>query len=181
MSSRSPDRSAPSGASATAANSTPPRGGRRTRGSSARRLAPREALDPDAGALGFGRILPWSRPVLKLQLHLFKQALTALRARTEQRDDRPFGGSDPPAAVFFYLPDHDGRIPSCIWPAGFFRPKPTPGLNVLYKPERPGGRSRKHFVGCTRGGSCASLPTSIRRRATRHRCSLGSKRLTVIC
>src|ERR1700675_1835109 len=33
------------------------------------------------------------------------------RLWTYVRDDRPFGGADPPAAVFFYSPDRAGEIP----------------------------------------------------------------------
>ena len=48
------------------------------------------------------------------------------RLWTYVRDDRPFGGSDPPAAVFFYSADRPASIPSSILPAiaGFFRPTP---------------------------------------------------------
>ena len=33
------------------------------------------------------------------------------RLWTYVRDDRPFAGSDPPAAVFFYAPDRGGGYP----------------------------------------------------------------------
>ena len=33
------------------------------------------------------------------------------------RDDRPFGGPDPPAAVFFYSRDRGGEHPERIWPS----------------------------------------------------------------
>ena len=51
------------------------------------------------------------------------------RLWTYVRDDRPFGGIDPPAALFFYSPDRAVSIPSSIWPdtVGSCRPTPTPG------------------------------------------------------
>jgi len=50
-----------------------------------RPLGPREALNLDAGALGFGGLFPRSRgQFLELQLHLIDQALAALGTRTER-------------------------------------------------------------------------------------------------
>jgi len=37
------------------------------------------------------------------------------RLWTYVRDDSPFAGSDPPAAVFFYSPDRGVSIRSSIW------------------------------------------------------------------
>ena len=39
------------------------------------------------------------------------------RLWTYVRDDRPFAGPDPPAAVFFYSRDRGGEHPSSTWPA----------------------------------------------------------------
>jgi transposase len=43
------------------------------------------------------------------------------------RDDRPFGGKDPPAALFYASRDRTASIPSGIWPVtpAFCRPTPT--------------------------------------------------------
>ncbi len=51
-----------------------------------RRPAPHKALDPDAGALRFDLVFARRRGrFLELQLQLFEQALTALRAPTKHR------------------------------------------------------------------------------------------------
>lgn len=63
------------------------------------------------------------------------------RLWTYVRDDRPFGGADPPAAVFFYSPDRDGAHPERHL-AGYNRilqADAYAGFNALYRPERPGG------------------------------------------
>ena len=64
------------------------------------------------------------------------------RLWTYVRDDRPFGGSDPPAAVFFYSPDRDGTHPEqhLAGYSGILQADAYAGFNGLYKPERPGGR-----------------------------------------
>lgn len=48
------------------------------------------------------------------------------RLWTYVRDDRPFGSSAPPAAAFFYSPDHSGQHPSGTWPASLGSCRPTP-------------------------------------------------------
>ena len=52
-----------------------------------------------------------SRPVLA------KGKTRTGRLWTYVRDDRPFAGPDPPAAVFFYLPDRGGEHPEQHWQA----------------------------------------------------------------
>jgi transposase len=63
------------------------------------------------------------------------------RLWTYVRDDRPFGGADPPAAVFFYSPDRDGAHPErhLAGYSGILQADAYAGFNALYKPERPGG------------------------------------------
>jgi transposase len=63
------------------------------------------------------------------------------RLWTYVRDDRPFGGTDPPAAVFFYSPDRDGAHPErhLTGYCGILQADAYAGFNALYKPERPGG------------------------------------------
>jgi len=93
------------------------------------------------------------------------------RLWTYVRDDRPFAGTDPPAAVSFYSPDRDGAHPERHLPAiaGFFRPTPMPGSMACTNRSDREARSRKHPAGRTRGGNCSSLPTSPRRRVARRR------------
>jgi transposase len=63
------------------------------------------------------------------------------RLWTYVRDDRPFGGTDPAAAVFFYSPDRDGAHPErhLTGYSGILQADAYAGFNALYKPERPGG------------------------------------------
>jgi hypothetical protein len=57
------------------------------------------------------------------------------------RDDRPFGGGDPPAAVFFYSPDRGGAHPEqhLAGYSGILQADAYSGFNALYKPERKPG------------------------------------------
>lgn len=60
------------------------------------------------------------------------------RLWTYVRDDRPFGGTDPPAAVFFYSPDRASIHPERHL-AGYYgtlQADAYAGFNVLYEPER---------------------------------------------
>ncbi len=63
------------------------------------------------------------------------------RLWTYVRDDRPFGGADPPAAVFFYSPDRAGIHPEqhLAGYSGILQADAYAGFNTLYRPERPGG------------------------------------------
>ncbi|MGD9884792.1 MAG: IS66 family transposase [Reyranella sp.] len=72
--------------------------------------------------------------------------LDAGRTRTGQlwvyvRDDRPFGGADPPAAVYFYSPDRGGRHPeehlTCY--SGRMQADAYAGYDRLYAPNRQPG------------------------------------------
>ena len=91
------------------------------------------------------------------------------RIWTYVRDDRPFGGEAPPAAVFFYSPDRASIHPEqhLAGIPGFFRPTPMLGLIGSTRRIESQDRSRKPDAGRMRDASCSSLPTSPRRRATR--------------
>jgi transposase len=68
------------------------------------------------------------------------------------RDDRPFGGPDPPAVAFFYSPDRGGEHPERHLASGSpasCRRTPMPGFNRLYAPEREPGRSSRRRAGLT--------------------------------
>src|SRR5438874_959263 len=57
------------------------------------------------------------------------------------RDDRPFAGPDPPAAVFFYAPDRGGEHPQrhLASYAGLMQADAYAGFNKLYEANRKGG------------------------------------------
>jgi transposase len=63
------------------------------------------------------------------------------RLWTYVRDDRPFGGHDPPAAAFFYSPDRTGIHPEqhLAGYSGILQADAYAGFNSLYKPERKPG------------------------------------------
>lgn len=63
------------------------------------------------------------------------------RLWTVVRDDRPFGGSDPPAAAFFYSPDRSGEHAAAFLAdfAGIMQADAFSGFGRLYDPARPGG------------------------------------------
>src|SRR3954464_10433603 len=57
------------------------------------------------------------------------------------RDDRPFGGPDPPAVAFFYSPDRGGEHPErhLAGFAGILQADAYAGFNRLYEPDRQPG------------------------------------------
>jgi len=63
------------------------------------------------------------------------------RLWTYVRDDRPFGGHGPPAAVFFYSPDRGGEHPEqhLAGYAGLMQADAYAGFNRLYGAGRKGG------------------------------------------
>ena len=63
------------------------------------------------------------------------------RLWTYVRDDRPFAGPDPPAAVFFYSPDRGGAHPErhLAGYAGLMQADAYAGFSRLYKANRKGG------------------------------------------
>jgi transposase len=63
------------------------------------------------------------------------------RLWTYVRDDRPFGGLDPPAAIYFYSPDRGGTHPEAHLASytGLMQADAYAGFNRLYEPgRRPG-------------------------------------------
>jgi transposase len=63
------------------------------------------------------------------------------RIWTYVRDDRPFGGTDPPAAVFFYSPDRAGIHPErhLARYCGILQADAYAGFNSAYRPDRKAG------------------------------------------
>src|SRR5215470_14469499 len=63
------------------------------------------------------------------------------RAWVYVRDDRPFGGHDPPAAVFFYSRDRGADHPECHLRGytGILQADAYAGFNRLYAPDRSPG------------------------------------------
>jgi transposase len=63
------------------------------------------------------------------------------RLWTYVRDDRPFGGPDPPAAAFFYSPDRGGEHPEqhLAGYAGLMQADAYAGFNRLYEANRKAG------------------------------------------
>jgi transposase len=63
------------------------------------------------------------------------------RLWTYVRDDRPFAGRAPPAAVFFYSPDREGAHPArhLAGYTGILQADAYGGFNALYAPERKPG------------------------------------------
>ena len=64
------------------------------------------------------------------------------RLWTYVRDDQPFGGSDPPAAVFFYSPDRASVHPErhLTGYSGILQADAYSGFGTLYKADRKPGR-----------------------------------------
>ena len=64
------------------------------------------------------------------------------RLWTYVRDDSPFGGKDPPAAVFYYSPDRGGEHPQAHLGsyAGILQADAYSGYGKLYEPNRSPGR-----------------------------------------
>ena len=72
---------------------------------------------------------------------LAKGKTTTGRLWTYVRDDRPFGGSDPPAALFFYSPDRTAAHPQhhlADW-RGILQADAYAGFSGLYDPARQPG------------------------------------------
>ena len=63
------------------------------------------------------------------------------RLWTMVRDDRPFGGGDPPAAAYFYSPDRRGEHAAAFLKgyAGLLQADAFSGFGQLYGPGRPAG------------------------------------------
>jgi len=72
---------------------------------------------------------------------LAKMRTTTGRLWTYVRDDRPFGGPSPPAAIFYYSPDREGAHPNrhLAAYAGILQADAYAGYNDLYKADRRPG------------------------------------------
>jgi len=72
---------------------------------------------------------------------LAKGKTTTGRLWTYVRDDRPFGGPAPPAALFYYSPDRRGEHPNrhLAGYAGILQADAYAGFNDLYDPRRKPG------------------------------------------
>jgi transposase len=72
---------------------------------------------------------------------LAKEKTKTGRLWAHVRDDRPFGGTDPPAAAFFYSPDRGGEHPERQLAsfAGIMQADAYAGFNRLYDPDREPG------------------------------------------
>src|SRR5450759_1271007 len=84
------------------------------------------------------------------------------------RDDRPFGGTGTPAAVFYYSRDRRGEHPQAHLAgyAGILQADATGTISSI-GPGEVLGRSWRRRVGCMRGARSSPWPTS--RRAPRKR------------
>ena len=85
------------------------------------------------------------------------------------RDDRPFGGPDPPAAMFYYSRDRRGEHPQTHLAgyAGILQADAFSGYNKLYEPDRqPGPRPD---AGATPADRSSSWPILLRTPAARRR------------
>jgi hypothetical protein len=87
---------------------------------------------------------------------------------TYVRDDRPFAGYAPPAAVFFYSPDRTSihLEQHLTGYCGILHADTYAGFKTLYSRIENQDRSRKPNAGQMPDASCLSLPTSPRRRAS---------------
>jgi transposase len=111
---------------------------------------------------------------------LAKGRTTIGRLWTYVRDDRPFAGPDPPAALFHYSPDRRGEHPTthlATW-SGILQADAYSGLKGLYEPLRPAGpvtealcwaHARRNFfeladLGRTRRGPPSPLALEAVRR-----------------
>ncbi len=82
------------------------------------------------------------------------------RIWTYVRDDRPFGGTAPPAALYYASRDRTQQHPECHLRgfAGILQADAYSGYNGLYDPARAEGAITSVYVGRMRGGSSSSWP-----------------------
>jgi transposase len=78
------------------------------------------------------------------------------------RDNRPFGGTGPPAAMFYYSRDRKANIPRRIWPdmPASCRRTPMTGTTGSIRPDEVLGPSWRRHVGCMPGARSLPWPTS---------------------
>ena len=87
------------------------------------------------------------------------------------RDDKPFGGPAPPAAVFYYSRDRAGEHPQAHLAnyTGIFQADAYSGYGKLYEPAARLARSWKRPAGSTPGARSSSWRTWPRTRVARLR------------
>jgi Transposase IS66 family len=107
------------------------------------------------------------------------------RLWTYVRDDRPFGGPDPPAAAFFYSPDRGGEHPErhLATYAGLMQADAYAGFNRLYlaqgRTDHRGGLLGTRATQVLRSGAAAEGRRSRSRRSSASTpCSPSSVRST---
>jgi hypothetical protein len=73
--------------------------------------------------------------------HVKRRKQCDIIAINERRDDQPFGGRDPPAAVYFYSADRAGIHPErhLAGYSGILQADAYAGFNTVYRPDRDGG------------------------------------------
>ena len=94
---------------------------------------------------------------------LAKGKTVQARLWTYVRDDRPFGGPDPPAAVYFFSRDRSGERPQRHLANYGSRPTPMQASTRSIRTTAPLGRSRRRHVGRMQEGSFSFLQTLQRR------------------
>ena len=119
----------------------------------------REGIDLDVSTLAdwVGACTATLAPLVELRAHVFGAArihgddttvpvLAKMKTRTGRlwtyvRDDRPFGGPSPPAAIFYYSSDRDGVHPNrhLASYSGILQADAYGGYNDLYKADRRPG------------------------------------------
>jgi len=87
------------------------------------------------------------------------------------RDDRPFGGQGPPAAMFYYSRDRGGEHAQAHLAGyvGLFQADAFAGYNKLYEAGRKPGQSWRRHAGSMPAGHSSSWPISPRTPAARHK------------
>jgi transposase len=101
------------------------------------------------------------------------------RLWTYVRDDRPFGGPDPPAAVFFYSRDRGGEHPGqhLVGYAGLMQADAYAGFNRPYEADRKGGPiieaacwadARRKFFDLARISKAPIASEAVARASTRY-------------
>lgn len=72
---------------------------------------------------------------------LAKNKTITARLWTYVRDDKPFGGPEPPAAIYYFSPDREGVHPQRHLASyhGILQADAFSGYNSLYERDRPGG------------------------------------------
>jgi transposase len=93
------------------------------------------------------------------------------------RDDRPFAGPDPPAALFFYSRNRNGEHPNrhLTGYAGILQPMLMPGLAISTMPGAGPAQSPRRLAGATAGANSSCWPISANRRWLSKRCAASTR------